>query len=204
MARLIRIKIVLFIFYFVFVFATIAQADEEFLEGYVVLNSGDTLRGFVKDRNLDSFPSLLTKIKFKDERGRRKKFKVSKLQAYGRGSQTFERVWLNVTTERLVTRYRSIPGQGGQQFLRVLHKGALEHYELEWTDQEDNQILSFPLLKKQGSNELVRATQGVLGLKRKRLREYFGDCRPLLRSINSREVTDIEGIIEVYESHCSD
>ena len=76
-----------------------AQKNQAFREGYVILLNGDTITGSVMDRDESAFGGLLTKVKFRSDKGRRKKFKPSDLLGYKRGDVLFESIWINVETK---------------------------------------------------------------------------------------------------------
>jgi hypothetical protein len=59
-----------------------------------------------------------------------------------------------------------------------------------------------PLIRKNGADEMVRVTQGILGLKRKRLAEYFADCPKLVSVIKSKTINSAEYLISFYELNC--
>ena len=46
-------------------------------------------------------------------------------------------------------------------------------------------------------------TQGVLGLKRKRLIEYFGDCPELITAIEAKELKEILDVYYFYLENCT-
>jgi predicted solute-binding protein len=45
---------------------------------------------------------------------------------------------------------------------------------------------------------MVRVTQGILGLKKKRLKEYFHNCPNLLSAIDSRGLTTVQEVYDYY------
>jgi hypothetical protein len=49
---------------------------------------------------------------------------------------------------------------------------------------------------------MVRVTQGVLGLKRKNLSEYFSKCSELSESIENKEIKTAEDIIIKFYLLC--
>jgi hypothetical protein len=51
---------------------------------------------------------------------------------------------------------------------------------------------------------MVRVTQGIRGLKRKRLIEYFWDCPALVKAIEKKELNEIDEVYNFYLEHCSE
>jgi len=49
---------------------------------------------------------------------------------------------------------------------------------------------------------MVRVTQGILGLKRKRLIEYFWDCPDLVQAIEKKELNEIHEVYNFYLEYC--
>jgi hypothetical protein len=70
-------------------------------------------------------------------------------------------------------------------------------------DDESSYLDYIPLFYREGSDEMVRVTQGVLGLKRNRLMEYFQDCPELVRAIDNRELNEIDEVYYFYLERCS-
>ena len=99
--------------------------------------------------------------------------------------------------------YYSIPGAGEQYFIKVIYSGSLDLYHWEYMDDDNSTIDFIPLIKRSDSNEMVRPTQGILGLRRKRLAEYFFACPALSTAILSKTVTTTDQIIALYEDQCN-
>jgi len=70
-------------------------------------------------------------------------------------------------------------------------------------DSESNYLDYTPLFYKEGSDEMVRVTQGILGLKRKRLIEYFWDCPELAQAIDKKELNEIDEVYNFYLENCA-
>ena len=80
----------------------------------------------------------------------------------------------------------------------------LIHYEQEFMFDDNDFIDSYPLFYKPNSRQMVRVTQGILGLKKKRLAEYFRDCPSLIQSINTGEIIYTEGVFQHYIDLCDE
>jgi hypothetical protein len=154
----------------------------------------------VMDRKEEPFQELLGKIRFKPDHGRKKKFKPRDILAYGRGNEHFISIWIYSEMIRFVNRYYSVPGKGEQHFVKVIHRGHLNYYHWEYEDGEFNHIDFVPLFKKENRPDMVRVTQGVLGLKKKRLAEYFEDCPELVRAVQRRMITTPQDVIDFHQS----
>lgn len=181
---------------------SLATANTDYKDGYVVLVNGDTIYGQVMDRNEGAFGGLLKKIKFKPEKGRKKRYKPEQLSSYKRGEDLFQRIWIYNQTKFFKQQYISRKGLGEQYFVKVVHRGAVDLYHWEYMDEDNSTVDYIPLLKKSDSEEMVRVTQGVFGLKRKKLAEYFAGCPELILAILDKKISSVDEIINLYERNC--
>ena len=78
----------------------------------------------------------------------------------------------------------------------------MTYYHWEYVDSESNYLDYIPLFHRMGSDEMVRITQGILGLKRNRLVEYFWDCPDLVMAIEKKKVNKINDVYNFYLEHC--
>ena len=78
----------------------------------------------------------------------------------------------------------------------------LTYFHWEYVDSESNYLDYTPLFYREGSDEMVRVTQGIRGLKRKRLIEYFWDCPELVQAIEKKELNEIHEVYNFYLEHC--
>ncbi len=170
-------------------FSTIVLGQEQYKKGYVVTNDNDTLWGFVKDRKPSPFGEIYEKIRFSDnERGKRKKrFAPNQIMAYMVDNKVYHSIWFNVSKDFFKDIVVSAPGSGKRVFLRVEETGYLTHYVDEFQEQGEELVQEINYFKKENNPKLIRATQGLLGLKRKRLIEFFSDCPPLVDKIRKKE-----------------
>jgi hypothetical protein len=51
---------------------------------------------------------------------------------------------------------------------------------------------------------MVRITQGILGLKRNRLMEYFQDCWDLVEAIREKQLNEIYEVYDFYNNNCAE
>jgi len=189
-------KLFVFICFF-FPLFVIAQKDYE--SGYIITNSNDTIAGFVKDRKSHPFGKLYKKIYFKNSTKKRK-YGPQQILGYKQGNRKFESLWLEISGHLIEENYTSITNVGEKQFLKVDLKGFLTLYQMEITDSGTDYIDQIPLFKREGENFLIRVTQGVFGLKKKKLQIYFMDCPELMRKIVNQELKTPIEIAKFYNT----
>ena len=191
---------------FLFISLMITQsafARKDFTQGYIVNLEGDTIRGMIKDRDPSPFFTLYSKIRFiQDGQRRVKKYAPSQIKAYGYGSVSFRSVRLREQGTLLRISYFT-DNIAPFVFLKVIESNQnLILYEQEFT-YEDNDVLdAFPLFHIPGSNQMVRVTQGVFGLKKKRLSEYFSFCPTLIEAIEEEAITTPSEVFEFFINSC--
>jgi hypothetical protein len=192
----------LLIVFFLISLNLFAQRDYE--EGYIVTPTNDTLFGKIRDRETGAFPRILKKIRFKEDNSRfRKKYTASQIMGYKTGNRVYESIGIKPESIFFRTRYL-LTDTYKKEFVRVMHKGKLNYYHWEYADSESNTLEYFPLFHIEGRAEMVRATQGLLGLKKKALSEYFSGCPALVQRINEREIRTPEDVIEFFGKNCGD
>ena len=168
--------------------------------GYIITERGDTVEGWISDRATGSFSDFHGKLRFKRE-GKlfKNKYAPDDILGYGYLGVHFVSLPL-VESSRLFKTSYLLRNGADRIFLRVVERNeCLNHYEIEFIQDDSFIILSYPVFHKPGSREMVRITQGVLGLKKKRLSEYFSDCNSLLQAIDSQQITTLQ---EVYDFYC--
>jgi hypothetical protein len=176
-----------------------AVSAQTYEPGYIVLNSKDSLYGSVKDRNDGT---LFKKIRFKDERGKVKRYSAEDLLGYKAGIHTYESLWYAEENQFFRFHYYSRPGYGKKVFLKVLARGPLGCYAREFIHDENDYLDQFELFLREGETTMERATQGVFGLKKKRLSSYFWDCPTLVEKINNRSLTRPLEVVDFYNAFC--
>lgn len=182
-------------------------AEAQHNTDYLVLVTGDTLYGkveHVKEEFASS--SYYKKIRITNARGKTTRHKRKDVQAFKKYSKTYKSFWLSRanTAYGFSTTHYSIntAGQGKQHFLFELTVGAISHYHLEWWEQGDAGINWMDLIVKQGDTTMIRPTQGLFGLKRKVLNDYFTDCPELQKLINDKQIRKIEQVVDYYNGNC--
>jgi hypothetical protein len=198
-----KISLIVLISYLLF--APYSFASKGYFEGYIVTHSGDTIYGMVKDRTVEPFQSMLEKIKFIEKGTRRpKKYRADEISGYKCANREYRVVRYLETSEFFKIRYY-IGSRGDFVFLRLIKDaGPIIYYEREFTHDDNDYIDSFPLFHLTHTNEMVRVTQGILGLKKKRLSEYFADCQGLVSAINSDQLKTSEDVFNWYINSCLD
>jgi hypothetical protein len=168
-------------------------------KGYLISLEKDTLQGWVQDRDNGTFEDLYERIRFIPEGKRwKKKYGPNDIIGYGYGSNVFEAVPLKEEMLLFVNMYYT-KGNYTKVFLKRIQQNAhLTHYEKEFVFEDNDVITSFSLFHKTNADQMVRVTQGILGLKKKRLKEYFHNCPNLLSAIDSRGLTTVQEVYDYY------
>jgi hypothetical protein len=182
--------------------AVILSAQNEFHPGYIITSKNDTLYGLVKDRKDAPFAKIYKKVHFRDGSFFTKRFNPLEIAGYKAGERLYESLWLNIKTDFLRTSYKNIPGTGEKTFMRVFLQDNLSYYELEYLDHESGIIEAVPLFKRRDEDHFIRVTQGLFGLRKNSLREYFDDCPQLIEKIESGELKIPLEIAVFYNQNC--
>jgi len=173
--------------------------------GYIISLEGDTLEGWVKDRSAGAFTEIYSRIRFKDEKVLfRKTYKPHMIKGYACDERVYESVPLK--EESSFFRFRYVINDSYERvFLRVIaREEPLTYYHWEYMDDDSNYLDHIPLFYLTGTHQMVRVSQGILGLKRKRLIEYFHDCHGLADAINSKRLKEVDEVYEFYLDNCMD
>lgn len=180
-------------------YLTLLNAQKKgFYEGYIIEHSGDTVRGYVKDRSPEPFVSLYDKIRFKEGgRSRTKKYGPEDILGYGYQNQDFVSMRLREESSFFKFRYYADPA-APMVFLKVIERSErLVYFEQLFVHDDNDYLDAFPLFYRPGSNEMVRVTRGIFGFRKKRLLEYFADCPALVKELSSANAT-IRNVPELY------
>lgn len=173
-------------------------------QGYIITLEGDTLYGEVKDRSPEPFVELYGRIRFRPEGSRgKRKYSPDQIRGYAAGGRVYESLPLREETAFFRFRYYLDP-QADHSFLRVVRReGPLTWYEQEFVYDDNNYLDSYPLFSLEGNREMVRVTQGILGLKRQRLTEYFADCPGLALALAEDRISGVEEVFRYYLGSCA-
>ncbi len=190
----------------IFSIQAISNAQNSKHTDFVVLNSADTLYGLVEHIHSKSVsPRFYKKIRLTDHSKKRRQFKRKDVLAFQAEGAIYQSFWLSQSSEKiklLNPRYEIDSKNGEQHFLKLISKGKLSHYHLEWWEQGESALLSMDLLKKEKSPFFIRATQGVFGLKFKVLADYFADCPELNAQMKQKQFKQVGEIVDFYNSNC--
>jgi len=181
------------------------QAQKKgYSEGYIIDAQGEITEGWVKDRSPGPFLEMYRRIRFKPGNALvRKKLGPDAILGYGFLDQQYESV--PISEESVFFRFRyPLHDNRERVFLRVIaSREDLTYYHWEYVDDESNYLDYIPLFYRTGAQEMVRVTQGILGLKRDRLAEYFRDCPELVRALETRELKEIDEVFYFYTERCA-
>jgi hypothetical protein len=185
-------------------FIPLHAKKKDYSPGYIITLEGDTLDGYIKDRSSGTFTELYARIRFKDGKTPfRKKYGPDQIRGYKCNDQIYESVPVFEESEFFTFNY-FVDKSHKPVFLRVMAKTAeLSYYHWEYTDDESNYLDYIPLFYLDGSDQMVRVTQGLLGLKRKRLIQYFQGCYELQQAIYSKQLKEIHEVYDFYVMHCA-
>ena len=178
----------------------LVSGQKDYQTGYIITNSNDTLTGKVKDRKSPPFGKLYKKIHFKRNRVFKRKYSPQQIIAYKQGDNQFESLWIDVSQNIFKVKYTSVPDFGEKSFMKVIVKGYLTYYHWEFQDYESDYIDELSLYKRTDEPYFARVTQGIFGLKKKRLAEYFQDCPELITKIKNGELRDPVEIAIFYNN----
>ncbi len=175
---------------------------------YLVLNRGDTIYGQVQHVNYRGVsPRYYKKIRVTNANGKRKKYRREAVKSFSVNNTQYEGFRLSQSSEKITLLdpvYNIDAHRGEKHFLKVMSIGALSYYQLEWWEPGDSALWWMDLLKKSGDPFFVRATQGLFGLKRRVLSNYFADCPRLSEKIAQKELKEISDIVDLYRTNCID
>ncbi len=171
-------------------------AQKHFEGGYIVLNNGDTITGLVKDRKPDPFGKLYKKIRF---RGKGKsKYGPDEILSYKKGEALYESIGLADAVGFLSQDYNVTSNDDEKVFIKLISRGYVNHYFLEFRDADSGYIDFFSYFMKENGTELVRTRQGIFGLRKKRLAAFFSDCPVLASKILNKEFKRVDEVANFY------
>ena len=191
--------LLLFLFSQTFLFAQKSHTSD-----YLVLISGDTIHGDIQHVN-DNKTTYYKKIRLTETNGNKKKYKRKDVLSFQVNNTIYEGFWLSQSSEKMAlfnSRYTINSKNGERYFLRVISKGVLSHYHLEWFEQGESGVMWMDLLKKENEPFFIRATQGIFGLKKKVLIKYFQNCLNLKEQITQKQLKTVAQVVDFYNNYC--
>ncbi len=190
----------------IFWIQSISIAQNSKTMDFLVWNSGDSLFGAVEHINLKGVSSrFYKKIRLTDTRRKPKRFNRKDVIAFQVNGEIYESFWIYQSSEKisLINPKYVIGAQIGEQyFLKLISKGKLSHYQMEWWEQGESSLMQMDLLRKENDHFFIRATQGIFGLKTKVLINYFTNCPELQKQIEKRQFKEVGPIVDFYNSNC--
>lgn len=195
-----RAYTVILIFFCLFANTVFVYSQSKYQQGFIVTNRNDTIYGQLRDRSEEPFGRIFKKVRKKSFWIFDKKYDPKDLKAYKIDSRIYESIWFDSYTNFLIVNYRSVPKMGRKVFMRLSVDGKVKLYWEEFRDPDSGYELEIPFFKKVNSSEMVRVTQGVFGLKRKRLMLFFEDCPDLVYKIQNRELNSPVEIANYYNN----
>ena len=201
----IYMKTYLLLIFLAHIITPLHSQNKSYSPGYIISLEGDTLKGWVKDRSGGTFTEIYSRIRFKDENSLfRKKYRPQMIRGYACDGRVYESVPLREESSFFRFRY-PVHDSYERVFLRVVDREEpLTYYHWEYVDAESNFLDHIPLFYLTGAHEMVRVTQGILGLKRRRLIEYFHDCYDLADAIYTKRLNDTDEVYNFYLNNCID
>jgi hypothetical protein len=186
------------VLFFLFALPNPILGQKHYEEGYVVLNNGDTIIGRIKDRTPDPFGKLYKKIRFKGKG--KSKYGPDEILSYKKGDALYEIISL-IDGKGFLSQDYSIAFDGRNPvFIRVVERGPVNHYLLEFQDADSGYFDHISYFQKSNGRELVRTTQGIFGLRRKRLASLFHDCPLLVDKILNKELKTSYEVVTFYNT----
>jgi hypothetical protein len=153
-------------------------------KGYVLLVTGDTVRGEIKVNPKKEF-DFYSKVMVKRSEEDKKTFNPVKAREF-----CFEE-----------TRFVSRQVEGESSFVKCLSAGAINLYEHQYEWQSGNNIIykSEYFIEKANSTEMVKVKSGHL---KKIVEEYMGDNASLLKDVNDKKY-DFDQLAEIVQQYNS-
>lgn len=170
--------------------------------GYVVTNQYDTIFGQLRDRSPEPFVKIFRKVRLRGFWIFEKRYGPKDLKAYKIGNNVYESIWYDSYTELFSIFHVSSPERGKKVFMRLAVDGKVKLYWDEYRNRNSGYTEEIPFFKKANSDEMIRVTQGILGFKKKYLRNLFSDCLELVDKMMDDIFETPEEIANFYNSFC--
>jgi hypothetical protein len=169
-------------------------------QDFVVLNSGDTIYGEVKDRSTIGIRDRMYKrVRFKGNNGR-KRYRARQILGYAANGNIYESFPFLVTG-LLQDKIVFTRSQRHKKFIqRSFQNEVLTLYYYEFTNDDERVIQSVPFFYLHDKDFMIRATQGLFGLKKRLLQSYFSAYPDLVEQIESGEIKDVNQIVSFFKA----
>lgn len=174
-------------------------AQKTFEPGHIVRYRGDTLYGKIKDRREGASPRLYKAIRFRAKGALfARRYRAGQIKSYTVRGKIYESI--GVREAGGFAAYYPLD-ERRKRFLHLVEKGKLSLYHLEFLN-EDGHIDYIPLLYSKKRLDMLRATQGLFGLKKKALAEYLSDCPELIEQIEEKQIQNSRELVDYYNRFC--
>jgi hypothetical protein len=171
----------------ILLFSGFSLVKGQFAPGYVITHSEDTIHGMLKDRNVRYNAKIFRKVRMKKGHFS-KKYSPARIKGYCIGNNCFVSMRIQKKSILFQESYVISPFRGKPVFLKKIVEGYVSLYHLERTDGESAGIDIVELLHRNNENNLIKASQGLAGLKKKELARFFFDCPELVEKINNNSI----------------
>ena len=182
---------------------TIAQTGKQrynYAEGSVTLKNGKVIAGDVANVKHGFRDQFLESVRVKPGgKGPAKKYKPHKISGYTMGERQFVS-WRVKRNNALFKEMYAIDAGRNYKIFEIQLAGQLSIY-LDYFVDDDLQIHTAPFFLKENDFVMVRATQGMFGLKRQLLSAYFQDCPPLVKLIQEKRINTVEEVARYYNHY---
>ncbi|MCL6260657.1 hypothetical protein M3O96_16250 [Aquiflexum sp. TKW24L] len=171
----------------------------DFKQGSVTLKNGTILHGEVANIKHGFRDKLLDRVRIKPTgKALTKKYPPSKILGYSMGTRQFVS-WRVQRNNALFKEMYTIHAGNEYKIFELQEEGHLSIY-LEYFVDDDLWIRSVPFFLKKDELVMVRATQGLFGLKRNLFSDYFSDSPPLMELIDGKKITTPEEVAIFYNN----
>ncbi|SIT02597.1 hypothetical protein [Belliella pelovolcani] len=171
-----------------------------YTEGTVTLKNGKVISGEVANVKHGFRDQFLESVRVKPSgKGPVKKYKPHKISGYTMGERQFVS-WRVKRNNALLKEMYAIDAGRNYKIFEVQLAGQLSIY-LDYFVDDDLQIHTAPFFLKENDLVMVRATQGMFGLKRQLLSTYFFDCPPLVKLIQEKRINTVEEVARYYNHY---
>ncbi|MCC5922353.1 MAG: hypothetical protein JJT77_01095 [Crocinitomicaceae bacterium] len=176
------------------------QRGFNYEEGSITLKNRTILHGEVANIKHGFRGKILTRIRIKlPGKCFTKNYHPRKILGFSMGNRQFVS-WRVKRNNNLFREIYTIHAGKQYQIFELHKEGHLSIY-LKYFIDEDLHIRSVPFFLKKDEILLVRATQGIFGLKQNMLSDYFADCPPLIKLIRERKITTPEEVAIFYNNY---
>ncbi len=162
--------------------ATFAGAQSTLAKGYIINNSGDTLKGLIK-YNPKNDKGLFESVSFQANDNEKKAYHANKLKEFSVDGSTFVS--------------RKIDDK--QVFIKRLSAGAINLYQYKTEELIMNSIHTYIdyYMEKPGSAELVKIKESKF---KKQISELMSDDKNLIKEVEEKKY-DYGKIVELFEQY---